>query len=110
MMQKNSLNKVMLIGRLGARPEGRYTKQGRSVVSFSIATNESWNSADGSLVEHTEWHNVVAWGKLADFATEYLQKGQLIHVEGTLRTRLWDDKEGLSHKTTEIICSNIVAL
>ena len=109
-MQKKSLNKVILIGHLGAKPEGRYTKQGRPVVSFSIATNESWNNAAGSPTEHTEWHAVVAWGKLAEFATEYLQKGQLVHVEGTFRTRKWDDKEGLSHKSTEIVFSNIVTL
>ena len=109
-MQKKSLNKVVLIGRLGAKPEGRYTKEGKSVSSFSLATNESWNSSDGKNTEHTEWHNVVVWGKMADFATEYLKKGQLVHVEGILRSRQWADKEGVSHKVVEIICSNIIAL
>jgi len=109
-MQKKSLNKVILIGHLGARPEGRYTKEGRAVVSFSLATNETWNNGDGKIIEHTEWHNIVAWGKIADFATEYLKKGQLVHVEGVLRSRQWADKDGAPHKIVEIICSNIIAL
>ncbi len=109
-MQKNSLNKVILIRHFGAKPEGRYTKEGKSVVSFSVATNEVWGGADGKTIEHTEWHNIVAWGKLADFSTEYLKKGQLVHIEGVLRSRQWEDKEGVGHKTIEIVCSNIVAL
>ena len=109
-MQKNSLNKVMLIGRLGATPEGRYTKQGNAVVSFSLATNETWQTPEGKKTEHTEWHQVVAWGKMADFATEHLKKGQLIHIEGSLRSREWRDKDGASHKIIEIICSNILPL
>ena len=109
-MHKNSLNKVILIGHLGAKPEGRYTKDGRSVVSFSLATNEGWIGVDGKMREHTEWHLIVAWDKLADFAIEYLKKGQLIHVEGVLRTRKWEDKDQVSHKTTEVVSSNIVAL
>jgi single-strand DNA-binding protein len=109
-MQKNSLNRVILIGRLGKTPEGRYTPSGIAVASFSLATNESWNNKQG-LKEHTEWHNIVAWEKLADFANEYLYKGQLVNIEGLLRTRQWEDKE---HKTTkkitEIICTTISPL
>ena len=109
-MNKNSFNKVILIGHLGADPEGRYTKSGRSVVSFSLATNESWKQADGKVKEHTEWHSVVAWDKLADFSNDFLYKGQLISLEGTLRSRTWETKEGTQRKIVEIICSNIVPL
>ncbi len=109
-MQKNSVNKVVLVGHLGARPEGRYTPAGRSTVNFSIATNEAWKQQDGQAVNHTEWHHVVAWDKLADFSQEYLQKGQLVCVEGKLHTRSWKSKEGSSMKTTEIIASQITPL
>ena len=110
-MQKNSLNKVILIGRLGGKPEGRYTQKGRSVVNFSLATNESWVNDNNKTIEHTEWHIVVAWDKLAEFANEYLYKGQLVSIEGSLRTRSWDDKEfPIKRKSTEILCSNICPL
>ena len=109
-MNKNSYNKVILIGHLGADPEGRYTKKGRSTVTFSLATNEVWKTADGATKEHTEWHNVVAWDKLADFSNDYLYKGQLVSVEGTLRSRKWESKLGEQRKTVEVICSNIVPL
>ena len=93
-MNKNSYNKVILIVHLGADPEGRYTKKGRSTVTFSLATNEVWKTADGATKEHTEWHNVVAWDKLADFSNDYLFKGQLVVVEGHIRTRSWKDLKG----------------
>ena len=109
-MNKNSYNKVILIGHLGADPEGRYTKSGRSVVSFSLATNETWKQNNGTTKEHTEWHNAIAWDKLADFANDYLFKGQLVSIEGSLRTRKWESKLGEQHKSTEIVCSNIVPL
>ena len=109
-MQKNSINKVFLIGHLGGDPEARYTKSGRPVASFSVATNESWKQQNGLITEHTEWHALVAWDKLADFSNEYLYKGQLVSVEGSLRTRTWETKDGINRKTTEIICSNIVPL
>tara|TARA_Y100000748_G_C15348090_1_gene430730 strand:+ start:415 stop:756 length:342 start_codon:yes stop_codon:yes gene_type:complete len=109
-MNKNSYNKVILIGHLGADPEGRYTQTGRSVSSFSLATNETWKQSSGGLKEHTEWHNVVAWDKLADFANDYLFKGQLVSVEGSLRTRKWESKSGEQHKSVEILCSNVVPL
>ena len=109
-MNKNSYNKVILIGHLGADPEGRYTKTGRSTLSFSLATNEVWKTAEGSTKEHTEWHNVVAWDKLADFGNDYLYKGQLVSVEGTLRSRKWENKAGEQRKTIEVICSNIIPL
>jgi len=109
-VQNYSLNKVILIGRLGANPEGRYTQKGQATTSFSIATNERWKKADGSWTDHTEWHNIVVWGALAEFCAEKLYKGQLVQVEGMLRTRGWKDEGGSSHKITEILCSQIVPL
>ena len=109
-MQRNSINKVILVGHIGNKPEGRYIPSGTSTASFSLATNESWIDSDKGKQERTEWHNIVAWGKLADFATDYIQKGQLVYVEGRLQTRSWKDKEGNSRKTTEIICTAITPL
>ena len=109
-MQRNSINKVILVGHIGNKPEGRYTPSGTSTASFSLATNESWIDSDKGKQERTEWHNIVAWGKLADFATEYIQKGQLVYVEGRLQTRSWKDKEGNPRKTTEIVCIAITPL
>tara|TARA_B100000959_G_C14424955_1_gene396068 strand:- start:93 stop:446 length:354 start_codon:yes stop_codon:yes gene_type:complete len=109
-MQKNSLNKVFLIGHLGSDPEARYTKAGRPAASFSLATNESWVQQNGQSAEHTEWHSVVTWDKLAEFVQQFLYKGQLVSVEGRIHTREWESKEGKQGKTTEIICSNIVPL
>ena len=109
-MQKNSVNRVFLIGHLGAAPEARYTRAGRSAASFSVATNESWVQQDGRQVEHTEWHSVVAWDKLAEFAQQFLYKGQLVSIEGTLRSRKWESKTGEQRKTVEVVCSNIIPL
>jgi len=109
-MNKNSYNKVILIGHLGADPEGRYTKSGRSVVSFSLATNETWKQTNGALKEHTEWHAIVAWDRLADFSNDYLYKGQLVSIEGSLRSRKWESKSGEQRKAIEVICSNIIPL
>lgn len=109
-MQKNSLNRVVIVGHLGANPEGRYTAAGRPVSSFSVATNEVWKNKSGSQEEHTEWHAVVVWDKLADFVQEYLYKGQLVSVEGCLRSRYWENKEGHKNKITEIIASSVVPL
>ena len=108
-MQKNSINKVILVGHLGAKPEGRYTAAGKPVTSFSIATNESW-SQNGEQTNKTEWHNAIAWDKLADFAQEYLYKGQLVCVEGKLSSRSWKDKDGKNVRVTEVICLNITPL
>jgi len=109
-MQKNSLNKVLLIGRLGASPEARYTPAGVPVVSFSLATNESWKQKDGEPTEKVEWHNIVIWDKLAEIAQNNLSKGQLVSIEGKLQTRSWENKEGQKMKTTEIVCSNFILL
>ncbi len=109
-MQKNSLNKIILIGHLGADPEGRYTQQGNASATFSIATNESWKNQANQVVEHTEWHHVVVWGTLAEFAKEHLYQGQLVHVEGSLRTQTWTDKGGVKRKKIEVFCSSIIPL
>ncbi len=109
-MQRNSINKVILVGHIGNKPEGRYIPSGTSTASFSLATNESWIDTDKVKQERTEWHNIVAWGKLADFATEYIQKGQLVYIEGRLQTRNWQDKDGNPRKTAEIVCTVITPL
>ena len=106
-MQKSSVNKVILVGHIGNKPEGRYTPSGTSTATFSLATNESWIDNDKEKKERTEWHNIVAWNKLADFATEYLQKGQLIYIEGKLQTRKYKDKDDIQHWKTEVI-SNVI--
>ena len=103
------LNKVQLIGRLGKDPEVKYTQGGDPVANFSLATSETWKK-DGEKKEKTEWHNIVAWKKLADLAKQYLSKGRLVYVEGKLQTRKWDDKDGNERRTTEIVASNIVFL
>ena len=109
-MQKSSVNKVMLVGHIGNKPEGRYTPSGTSTASFSLATNESWIDSEKEKKERTEWHNIVAWNKLADFATEYLQKGQLIFIEGKLQTRTYKDKDDVQHWKTEIVVNVITPL
>jgi len=109
-MQKSSVNKVILVGHLGNKPEGRYTASGISTATFSIATNEVWLDSEKEKKEHTEWHNIVAWNKLADFSTEYLNKGQLIFIEGKLQTRTYKDKDDVQHWRTEIIANSITPL
>ena len=105
-----SVNKAILIGRLGAKPEGRYTQQGVSTSSFSLATNESWVDVNKQKHEHTEWHHIIAWNNLADFTTQYLNKGDLIYLEGMIKTRSWKDKNDDTKKITEIIASQIISL
>ncbi len=105
------LNKVMLIGHLGNDPEMRVTATGQSVVNFTLATNENFKDASGNLQERTEWHRVVAWGKLAEICNQYLKKGRQVYVEGRLQTRSWEDnKTGEKKYTTEIVCSEMQML
>jgi single-strand DNA-binding protein len=104
----SSLNKVMLIGRLGRDPEVRHTPEGTPVASFSLATSEFWTDKNGTRQERTEWHNIVAWNKLAELSRRYLAKGRQVYIEGRIRTRDWDDKEGNKRRTTEIIASQIL--
>lgn len=96
----SSINKVILVGRLGKDPESKTTKSS-TVTNFSVATSESW-SKDGQKQEKTEWHKVVAWGKLADIAAKYLQKGSLVYVEGKLETTSYEDKDGNKKYTTQV--------
>jgi len=106
----SSLNKVMLIGRLGKDPEIRYTPDGSPVANFSLATSEFWTDKSGTRQERTEWHNIVAWNKLADLSKRYLVKGRQVYIEGRIRTRDWDDKDGNKRRTTEIIVSQMVLI
>jgi single-strand DNA-binding protein len=106
-----SVNKVILVGKLGADPEVRYTSGGSAVASFSIATNERWNDKNtGEKQERTEWHRIVAWGRLGEICGEYLSKGKQVYIEGRLQTRSWDDRDGNKRYTTEIVATNMVML
>ncbi|MDD0851450.1 single-stranded DNA-binding protein [Halobacteriovorax sp. GB3] len=102
-----SINKVILIGRLGQDPELKYTPSGAAVCNFTLATSESWADKSGQKQERTEWHRVVVWGKLAELCNQYLAKGRQCFVEGQLQTRSWDDKDGNKRYTTEINARNI---
>ena len=106
-----SLNKVMLIGNLGKDPELRYTTGGVAVASFSLATNETWKDQDGNQQERTEWHNIVAWRKLAEISGEYLKKGRKVYIEGRIQTRSYDDRNtGAKRYITEIVADNLILL
>jgi single-strand DNA-binding protein len=100
----------MLIGRLGKDPEIRYTPDGAPVANFSLATGEFWTDKSGTRQERTEWHNIVAWNKLAELAKRYLAKGRQVYIEGRIRTREWDDKDGNKRRTTEIMANQMVLL
>ncbi len=103
------LNKVMLIGRLGSDPEIRYTQDGTPVANFSLATDSPVKRGDQWETE-TEWHRIVAWRRLAEICSEYLGKGRLVYVEGRLKTRSWEDRDGNKRWTTEIIARDMVML
>ncbi|WP_334113895.1 single-stranded DNA-binding protein [Paucihalobacter sp.] len=103
-------NKVQLIGRLGQDPEIVNLEGGKKLAKFSMATNDIYTNAKGEKVENTEWHNVVAWGKVAEIIEKYVNKGQEIAVEGKLTTRSWDDKEGNKRYTTEVVCNEMLLL
>ncbi|MGC8594628.1 MAG: single-stranded DNA-binding protein [Candidatus Kryptoniota bacterium] len=105
-----SVNKVILIGNLGKDPELRYIPSGTAVASFSLATNESWKDQDGNQQERTAWHNIVAWGKLAEIAAEYLKKGRKAYIEGRLQYREYEDKNGTKRNVTEIVMTDLVML
>ena len=104
------LNKVILIGRLGADPEIRYMQDGTMVTNFRLATDESYKSKSGEKVQKTEWHKIVTFRKLAEICGNYLTKGKLVYVEGKIQTRAWEDKDGVKRYTTEIIASNMQML
>ena len=105
-----SLNKVMLIGRLGRDPEVRHTGSGTAVANFSMATSDRRKSQSGEWEEHTEWHAIVAFGKLADICQKYLNKGKQIYIVGRLQTRMWQDKEGQQRRKTEVVADEMVML
>ena len=110
-MSKGSVNKVILIGNLGADPETRTTTSGSQVASLRIATSESWNDRQsGERKEQTEWHRVTIYGKLAEIASQYLRKGAKVYLEGRIQTRKWQDKEGQERYTTEIVANEMKML
>lgn len=104
------LNKVMLIGRLTQEPTVRTTPQGQQVASFSIATNRVWKDAQGQKQEKVEFHNIVAWRKLAEIIAQYVKKGRRVYVEGRLETRSWEDQSGQKKYRTEVIADNLIML
>jgi single-strand DNA-binding protein len=105
-----SVNRVTLIGHLGADPEVRYTPSGAPVASFRIATSENWTDKEGQKQTRTEWHRIVVWNKLAELCGEYLSKGRQVYLEGRLQTRQWDDRDGNKRYTTEIVAREVVFL
>jgi len=104
------VNKVILIGRLGADPSVKYTQDGTMVTNFNLATDEQWKDKSGERVQKTEWHKIVAFGKLAETCSLYLKKGSLVYTEGSLQTRSWDDKDGNKRYTTEVVIRNMQML
>lgn len=98
----SSLNKAMIIGRLGDDPEVRYTQSNTAVATLSIATSERYKDKQGEQQEDTEWHRVILWDRTAEVAQEYLKKGSLVYIEGPIQTRKWEDKNGVTRYTTEI--------
>ncbi len=104
------VNKVILVGNLGADPEIRYTPSGLAIANFRIATTESYKNKEGQKEEKTEWHRIVSFGKLAEICGEYLNKGKQVYIEGRIQTRDWEDKEGNKRYTTEIVCNQMQML
>src|ERR1043165_1995511 len=101
------VNKVILVGNLGADPEVRYTPSGQPVANFRIATSESWMDKAGQKQERTEWHRIVAWGKLAEICGKHLSKGRQVYLEGRLQTRSWEDQQGQKKYTTEVVANTV---
>ena len=101
-----SVNKVILVGRLGRDPETRYTSGGQAVANFSLATDESYKDRSGERQKRTEWHKIVVWGKQAEIAQQYLKKGSLVFIEGRIQSREWQDKEGQKRTSFEIVATN----
>ena len=105
------VNKVILVGNLGADPDTRYMPSGKAVTNIRVATSESWKDrTTGDMQERTEWHSVVMYDKLGEIAAEYLRKGSQVYIEGSLRTRKWQDKEGKDHYSTEIVANDMQML
>lgn len=102
-----SVNKVIILGRLGQEPELRYTPSGAAVCNFSVATSDNWTDKNGEKQEKTEWHRIVVWGKLGELCHQYLAKGRQAFVEGKLQTRSWEDNAGVKKYTTEILANSV---
>ena len=102
-----SVNKVILVGNLGKDPEVRFTNNGSAVARFSMATSEVWNDRDGNRQERTEWHNIIVWGKQGEHCGQYLAKGRQVYVEGSIRSRTYDDKSGNKRYVTEIVAQRV---
>jgi len=109
-MAQRSMNKVLLLGNLGRDPEVRYTASGRAVATFTLATSLTWKDKDGNDQEKTEWHRVVAWGRLGEICGQYLSKGKQVFVEGRIQTREWEDQDGNRRTTMEIIANEMIML
>lgn len=104
------INKAILIGNLGSDPEVRYTQSGTAVANFNIATTEKWKGQDGQMQEQTEWHRIVAFARLGEICGEYLSKGSKVYIEGRIQTRKWEDRDGNSRYTTEIVAKEMKML
>lgn len=102
-MAKGSVNKAILIGRLGGDPEIRYTPGGSAVANFTLATNRSWKDKEGNWQDETDWHRIVLWSRLAEVAKEYAKKGTRVYIEGRIQTRSWEDQNGQKKYTTEVV-------
>lgn len=109
-MAKGTMNRALIIGRLGKDPELKHTPSGSAVASFTIATNESYKDKAGKQVESTDWHKIVAWSKLAEICGQYLKKGSLVCIEGKIKTRSYDNKDGVKQSITEIVAENMQML
>ena len=102
-----SVNKVIVLGRLGSDPELRYTPSGAAVCNFSVATSDNWTDKNGEKQEKTEWHRIVVWGKLGELCHQYLSKGRQAYIEGKLQTRSWEDNNGVKKYTTEVLANTV---
>ncbi|MFH0958575.1 MAG: single-stranded DNA-binding protein [Pseudomonadota bacterium] len=109
-MAQRSLNKALLLGNVGKDPEVRYTASGKAVATFSLATSQRWKDQDGNDQEKTEWHRIVAWGRLGEICGEYLSKGKQVYVEGRIQSREWEDQDGNKRVTVEIVANDMILL
>ena len=109
-MARRGVNKVILIGNVGADPELRYTPSGTAVSNYSVATNENWTDNSGERQERTEWHRIVVWGRLAEICNQYLRKGSKVYIEGRLQTRSWEGQDGQKKYTTEVVARDMQIL
>lgn len=108
--RSRGLNRIQIIGNLGRDPELRFTQSGTPVANFTVAVNESWRRRDGQQGERTEWFRIVAWGRLAEIANEYLQRGRQVFIEGRIQTREWQDREGNDRTSTELVARDLMML